>query len=137
MRRGRLAFGRRTPPLASPAAPGGPRPPEPGRIYHRRNRARSRPYATRRIAPSGDTPKSTVASPSPPGTRHPPAEAAQLPYSALPGVPRSVLETNEPSTATTRLRSRAGVLRLEKPFSASSRRRPLALGQPASPLLPS
>lgn len=27
MRRGRLAFGRRTPPLASPAAPGGPRPP--------------------------------------------------------------------------------------------------------------
>ena len=55
MKRGRLAFGRRTPPLASPAAPGGPRPSEPGRIYHRRNRARSRPYASRRIPPSGDT----------------------------------------------------------------------------------
>ncbi|XP_032323777.1 uncharacterized protein LOC116659843 [Camelus ferus] len=68
-----------------------------------------------------------------PGTR--PRRRRSSRTAPLPGVPRSVLETNRPSSATTRLRSRTGVLSLEQSRNASSRT-PLALGEPASPLPP-
>lgn len=129
-------------PFTRPVSPRGPRLPEPSRNYHRRTWARTRPAPALAVLHPRLTltPKSAVASPPPPGARCPvPAPAPG--GSAAPVrrhfrvLPPSVLKTNCPSTATPRLRSGAGVPRLEQPLRAPSRR-PLVPGWPASPLRP-
>lgn len=106
----------------------GPRFLGPSRIYHHRTRARREPSSALLHPRMTLTPKRTVPSSPPPGTWHPPRRRRSSRMAPLPGVPHSVLKTNSPSTAKTRLHSMTRLLRLENPFSMSSRRRPLTLG---------
>lgn len=125
-------------PFTRPVSPRGPRLPEPSRIYHGRTWARTRPAP----APGGTAPSADTYAKECRGflstSRYPAAASgggAAPVRSHFRVLPPSVLKTNCPSTATPRLRSGAGVPKLEQPLRAPSRR-PLVPGWPASPLRP-
>lgn len=131
---GRRARLRPRQPFSQPSRPGGPRPPEPGRMYSRGTRPASRLLRPRLTL----TPRSTVASPPPPGTWHPPPEATQRPYRATSGC-AALGARNELFLPVLALDSEAG------PGFSDPRRRALrllgkdpsrSLGQPAPPLRP-